>query len=91
MTRAAGYVIAWASGHQPPRTVYFRGGKKTWGATYERDEAARFRTRTAARRMWESKHRFPENYHDEWQSGVLRVEPTTAPMLPFCHAHRSES
>ena len=90
MKRQSLYVVAWASGHQPPRVVYFRASGKGWGGTYEREQATRFKSARKARETYDSKHAFPEEYAHCWESGAWRVEPERAPMLPFCQANEQE-
>ena len=90
MKRRNLYIIAWASGHQPPRTVFFRITDTGWCGTYDRELATRFKTVKLAREAWDSKHIWPLDFSRDWQSGCLRIEPAAAPMLPFCRENESE-
>jgi len=45
--------------------------------------ATRFRSARQAKETYDSKHCFPQEYQHCWGSGVWRVEPYQAPMLPF--------
>lgn len=80
------YIVAWASGHQPPRTVFFEATENGWNGTYNREQATRFKTVRQARKVYDSKHRWPEEMAGDWQSGCLRIEPAAVPMLPFSRA-----
>jgi len=77
------YIVAWATGDTPPRVVYYRTTDQGWDGTYERSLATRFGSARQAKETMDSKHTFPDKYQHCWQSGVWRVEPDRAPMLPF--------
>jgi hypothetical protein len=77
------YIIAWKTGHNPPRVLYYYQTETGWGGTYKRTDAMVFTTPRLARKMYDSKHRFPEDFAHCWENGTWRIEPLAAPMLPF--------
>jgi hypothetical protein len=77
------FVLAWTSGHRPPRTMYYRESKTGWGATEQIAEARRFRSEKACITKWRSKLAFPDEPHyvNAVRSGRVRAEPLTQPGL----------
>lgn len=75
------YLLAWTSGHKPPRTMYFKYVKNGWGCTEDRSKAAVFKSRDQAVRAWNVRHVNPEQYKDLWASGAIRVEFKKQPFL----------
>ena len=73
------WLLAWTSGHTPPRTMYHRGphdGYK-WGATEDIGLAERFKSPAAAINRWRSYHCCPDEpiYQQALRSGRVRAEP----------------
>jgi len=83
MTTRPEYIVAWTTGHTPPRVLYFRATDQGWNGTEDRAMATRFRSARQAKETYDSKHVFPRSTQHCWGSGVWRVEPYQAPMLPF--------
>ena len=76
------YILCWTSGHQPPRTVYYRDiGRDWWCTTYDRREARVFASRRAALQRYLNLHRFPEHYRDAINTGSVRAELAGEPEL----------
>lgn len=70
------FVLAWTSGHKPPRTMYFTETERGWCAGETIDQAKQFKTAAEAIATWRSKHAFPDNeiYQQAWKSGRIRTE-----------------
>jgi len=72
------YLLAWTSGHSPPRTMYFRGPHDgyLWGSTEDPVLAERFKSPAAAMKRWRSHHAWPDDpiYQQAIRSGLIRVE-----------------
>lgn len=77
------FVLAWSSGHEPPKAVYFRRTETAWCGTYDRAEATRFRTRSDALNQWRKVHAFPEEHEHCIQKGRVRAEYAGEPELSF--------
>jgi hypothetical protein len=76
------FVIAWTSGHTPPKTLYLhQKSKDSWGCTEDRGLATRYRTAQTAWRAWREKHMDPEQYRNSVTSGQVRVEKAEEPEL----------
>lgn len=78
MKQSRRYILAWSSGHKPPKPVYYRKLPVAWDTTYDRDEATVFSTRQEALDRWRGIHRFPEDYEHCIQEGIVRAEKLEA-------------
>lgn len=78
---AGPFLLVWSSGHHPPVPVYYTENKgkfgAEWGATYDRHQATRFSTKSAAKAAWDAVHQWPEDYQHCWGAGIVRAEPNT--------------
>lgn len=77
------FILAWTSGHTPPKTVYYHETDKGWGVTYDRNEAKQFKSAKAATDSWLYKHTWPEEYVHCIKEGRVRAEIMNEPMFNF--------
>jgi hypothetical protein len=79
------FVLAWSSGHQPPRTMYFMAlDSGHWNATEKRDEATTFRNADEAIKTYKKRcTAWPDHepYVSAIRSGAVRAEPVIQPSL----------
>jgi hypothetical protein len=70
------FVLAWTSGHIPPRTMYFIETVTGWGTVENVNDATRFKSADAAIKMWFSKLAWPDEdiYTSAIKSGRVRAE-----------------
>lgn len=68
-----GFVLAWSSGHTPPRTMYYRQGTYGWGATEAISEAHQFGSKKEALVRFLKLHAFPDEYEHCIREGSVRA------------------
>lgn len=75
------WVLAWTSGHVPPRTMYYRATENGWGASKNPAEAYIFPSKKKALNRWREVHASPEDYERCITEGSTRAENLSQPEL----------
>ncbi len=78
------FVLSWASGHKPPRPVYYRETEAGHNAcTYDRNDAKLFRSSKIALQEWLDMHARPEEFQHCIVEGSVRAERADQPEFWF--------
>lgn len=77
------FVLAWSSGHEPPRPVYHRETEEGYNAaTYDREDAKLFWSKQDALQRWLDMHRNPEQFEHCIVDGSVWAERLE--QMEFC-------
>lgn len=77
------FVLAWTSGHVPPRTMYYTEINGGWGAREDVTKAKLFKSQQQALDRWREIHAWPEDYEHCIKDGSVRSEAINQTHLNF--------